>query len=419
MKVLWVTNTIFPDLSEALGKSRPVVGGWMYGLASDLIKYGVELTVATSQLNGDFYRNSLNGINYYLLKGKKPAIWYDNALEAQWKKVIQEINPDIIHIHGTEYGHGLSLLKSLPNLKYVISIQGLISVYARYYTGHIDSKKIQKHRTLRDIIKQDGILDSQKKFEKRGSLVEKKYFKYNNNFIGRTHWDFTHVMTLNEKANYFFCNESLRDSFYVAPKWNKETKNDYTIFLSQAGYPIKGLHQVIEAVSIIKNEYPDIKLRVAGVDITNTSSLKARMALGGYGNYILSLLKKYDLRGDIEFTGFLDEKQMIEEYLKCHVFVCPSSIENSPNSLGEAQILGTPCISSYVGGVPDMIEHSKTGLLYRFEEVEMLAQSIKSIFDNPSLTKKLSTNGKEVARKRHNKEENTKNLIKIYSSIIG
>lgn len=64
---------------------------------------------------------------------------------------------------------------------------------------------------------------------------------------------------------------------------------------------------------------------------------------------------------------------MKQEYLNANVFICPSSLENSPNSLGEAQILGTPCLASYVGGIPDMM-FGNEGYLYRFEEIEMLAE---------------------------------------------
>lgn len=419
MKVLWITNTIFPDLSNVLGNNIPVIGGWMYGLAKDLVLNGINLTVATSRPNMEPYEDDINGIKYFLLKSKKPSTECDHYLGPQWEKVISVLNPDIIHIHGTEYAHGLSLINSCPNQKYVVSIQGLISVYSRYFLGQISIKEIKKNKTLRDFIKNDSLLQAQKKFKNRGQNVEKKYFSLSENFIGRTQWDYDHTKTLNSSISYHFCNESLRDSFYKSKKWDIKTKNNFTIFLSQASYPIKGFHQVIKAINLIKNDFPEIKIRVAGDNILNNHSIKDKIRLGGYAKYIISLLNKFDLHDKIEFTGFLDEEQMIEEYRNCHVFICPSSIENSPNSLGEAQILGTPCIASYVGGVANMVEHEETGLLYRFEEIEMLAQAIKRIFTDKALAKKLSKNGKVEATKRHNRQTNTDRTIEIYSQIIS
>jgi glycosyltransferase involved in cell wall biosynthesis len=108
---------------------------------------------------------------------------------------------------------------------------------------------------------------------------------------------------------------------------------------------------------------------------------------------------------------------MINEYQKAHVFICSSSIENSPNSLGEAQLIGVPCISSYVGGVADMIDESKTGLMYRFEEFEMLSDNIRKIFSDDSLALYLSENGINEATKRHNQQTNLYQTISIYNAI--
>jgi glycosyltransferase involved in cell wall biosynthesis len=75
---------------------------------------------------------------------------------------------------------------------------------------------------------------------------------------------------------------------------------------------------------------------------------------------------------NINFLGILSEEDIIREFQNCNIFICPSSIENSPNSLGEAQLIGIPTISAYVGGIPDMVIHNYSGLLYRYEEIEIL-----------------------------------------------
>jgi len=418
MKILWVTNTIFPDLSKIMKSPPQVVGGWMVSLANDLLLKGVDLTIVTARQNIKKEQTKINGISYYLLETKKPITTLDNSLAEKWKKVISEVQPDVVHIHGTEYAHGLSLMKVCPNLNYVISIQGLISVYARYYRGNVSRKEIKKFRTFRDFIKRDSILQAQTKLELRGEEIEKKYFQLGKHFIGRTQWDYDHTKTLAKYAKYHFCNESLRSSFYASKKWNLNQKQNHSIFLSQAIFPLKGLHQVIKALSLLIHDFPNIKLRVAGSNILKSDTFRDTIAFSGYSNYIRHLIHKFSFQDKVKFMGVLSEKEMIEEYLNCHLFICPSSIENSPNSLGEAQLLGVPCIASYVGGIPDMIEHNETGLLYRFEEVEMLSQSIRQIFTNSSLAEKLSKNGIQVAEERHNKEENAERTKEIYQNIL-
>jgi glycosyltransferase involved in cell wall biosynthesis len=130
------------------------------------------------------------------------------------------------------------------------------------------------------------------------------------------------------------------------------------------------------------------------------------------------MIKKLGLEKNIIFTGILSEEQMVGRFLKSNLFVCPSSIENSPNSVGEAQLLGVPCIGSFVGGMSDMITDEESGLIYRFEETEMLAEKVCRIFSDPSFAKKLSENGRIVAQLRHHKQVNATRLREIYSTIL-
>ena len=253
MKVLWVTNTIFPELAKILGKDAPVLGGWMYGLADDLVEQGVSLSIVTARTNMQPQKCTVNGTNYFLLKANKPITDYDKGLERQWKVIIDEVSPDVIHIHGTEYAHGLALMKACPNLKYVISIQGMTSIISRYYYAGIKLTEIIKNTTPRDIIKGDGIIASKKKFKSRGEKIEKIYLSLAKDIIGRTEWDHDHVKTINPNTNYHFCDETLRDNFYISEKWNINTKCEYSLFLSQAGYPIKGLHKVLEAMNLLNS----------------------------------------------------------------------------------------------------------------------------------------------------------------------
>ncbi|WP_321826997.1 glycosyltransferase family 4 protein [Maribacter dokdonensis] len=417
MKVLWITNTIFPELAQALGQKSPVVGGWMYSLAHDIIRKGVDLSVVTVRPNTQEIHHKIDEIDFYLLEGQKPILQYDSSLENKWKKLISKIKPDVVHIHGTEYAHGLALVKTCPELKVVISIQGMTSIYARYYKGQLTFWQIFKNLTLKDVIRQNSILDAQRKFKKRGEKIEMGYLSQCQHFIGRTQWDFDHVRSINPTATYHFCNESLRNSFYSASKWNLENINRHTLFLSQALYPIKGLHKVLEALQIVRREYPTIQIRIAGMNITKYSSFMDKIRIDGYGNYIRKIIKQNDLQNLVHFTGPLDEKEMVREYLSCHAFICPSSIENSPNSLGEAQLLGVPCIASYVGGIPDMVSHGETGLLYRFEEVEMLAQHIIRLFKDNTLAQSISKAAIKLASLRHNRENNSTKTIAIYNNI--
>ncbi|NTW21504.1 MAG: glycosyltransferase family 4 protein [Nostocales cyanobacterium W4_Combined_metabat2_030] len=415
---MWITNIHFPATCKKLGITLHPGGGWMSSLAMELIRMdGVTLAVGTVYEGNEFQEYSEGGINYYLLPKSKANTQYDKTLEVQWARIVDEFHPNIVHIHGTEFAHGLAFINSCPKQRVVVSIQGLVSVYSEYYYAGIKTLDIVRHITYNDIRRLDTIFRGKRKFRKRGEL-EHDYIRKSNHIIGRTTWDYAHTTKVNPNVEYHFCNEVLRKSFYDSPKWSINHKVDHTIFLSQAGYPIKGFHQVLKAIAIVQDHFPNTKIRVAGVDITKNTTWREKMRISGYGAYLGTLINKLKIKDVVTFTGTLSEEQMVEEYKNAHVFICPSSIENSPNSLGEAQIIGTPCIASFVGGIPDMVKDGESGLLYRFDDYTILAFQILRIFNDENLALTLSINGQVVATKRHNRDIIKSRMLEIYSKII-
>jgi len=420
MKILWITNIILPPACKKLGLPEPVMGGWMYSLLASLIQESdAQFAVATLYSGTELKRIEVDKVIYYLLPNKGTNFTYNPALEIFWQQINQEFNPNIVHLHGTEYAHGLFFLKSCPDVTSVVSIQGLVTVISTlYYYAGISGATIWKNISIRDVLRWDNLFQAKKKMAKRGEN-ERRIIQSANHIIGRTNWDKAHTTFMNSKAEYHFCNEPLRAGFYEN-SWSFDTCEKHTLFVSQSGYPIKGLHQVLKAVWLLKSKYPDIKIKVAGQDITASKTWKEKIRIGGYGSYIKKEIQKLHLEKHIQFIGLLNEKEMINQYLKTNLFVCPSSIENSPNSLGEAQMLGVPLIASYVGGVPDMVEEGVSGFMYRFEEVEMLASAIDKVFSmNKNDLTTLSENERITASERHDKKVITQQMIDTYAKILS
>jgi hypothetical protein len=149
MNILWITNIQFPAVRGRLGLPVEVVGGWMFALASELsFNKQVNMAVSTIYDGVDLKRFVDSDIVYYLLPAGEMKKYYDRSLEKYWVEVINEFKPDIIHIHGTENAHGLACVKACPKQKYVISIQGLLSVYQEYYYAGIKPFQLIRHTTL-------------------------------------------------------------------------------------------------------------------------------------------------------------------------------------------------------------------------------------------------------------------------------
>ena len=423
MRVLWITNIVFPEATAILAGNSTLksTGGWMLGAAEALLGNAPEIELAVASVSNRVNKlEKIQGknITYYVLtSGKKYSLAntrYNKGFEPQWRDVYSDFKPDVVHIHGTENTHGLAYLRACGADNCVVSIQGLMSAYM-YYDYGLKPLQILKNLSLFDIIRCNSILSVKRDFRYR-KRYEEEMIKRVQHIIGRTDWDHSHVWAINPNAQYHFCNETLRKDFYTDECWNDKRCKKHTIFLSQATYPIKGLHQVLKALPLVLRLYPDTVVRIAGRDIVRKpKGLREHYFYSGYGNVIREMIKKNHLENCVCYMGNLDAEQMKQEYLHCNLFISPSTIENSPNSLGEAQLLGVPCLASYVGGTMNMIPSASCGELYRFEETEMLAWKICKMFresDNFDNKKMV-----EEARRRHNREINAQQLLEIYTSV--
>ena len=411
MNVLWISNVTFPEVTKYLTGQEDFrsSGGWMLAAAEHLSQLSeINLNIAcVNQHVDDLVVINGNKITYFVIPYGKGNIKYNPEYEKYWLRINSLIKPDVVHIHGTEFSHGLAYIKACGSSNVVISIQGLKSAISNYYDYGLKWWDIVKNLTLHDFLK-GGIFKQKRQFAQSG-LLEKEMIRNVHSVIGRTTWDKSCVKSINPAVDYYFCNEILRPEFYLSEKWSYDKCVKHTIFLSQASYPVKGLHQVLKALPIVLQKFPDTKVRVAGYDITRCEGLSGFLHYTSYGKLLKSLISKNDLEGKVFFTGSLNADEMVSEYLNCNVFVCPSSIENSPNSLCEAQILGTPHVSSYVGGVPDLMQANQENL-YRYEDVEVLAAKIINVFEN----KAEQVNCISRVKERHSAELNTKQLYHIY-----
>lgn len=417
MNVLWVTNLAIPQIAKDINAEIIPLGGWMVKLADEISSVEtINLTIAfpfSSEIEG-----KVDNINYYgfsLKSGKNISQNIDQE-KIQIKKILEKSLPDVIHIFGTEYRHSYVFAKVCQDLninnKLVVSIQGLLTICAKHFDAYLPYRVIFG-RTPRDFLK-GSVADGRKKFL-RGALLERETLRISSSVIGRTEWDQECTYLINPKRNYFFNNEMLRDSFYRSKKWNLNDCCEHRIFMSQSVLPYKGLHIAIEALHLLKSDFPDICLHIAG----RNYATKKKWKLSYFECYIVNLIEKYGLTDNIKFMGILNEEEMCCEYLQAHVFVSASSIENSPNSVCEAMYLGTPVVSSLTGGIANLLEHENSGYLYQPDAPYMLAHYIRRVFDDNKKTLSISEEEIKRAETRHEPNRIISDLLGIYKEING
>ena len=110
---------------------------------------------------------------------------------------------------------------------------------------------------------------------------------------------------------------------------------------------------------------------------------------------------------------------MRQAYLEADVFLLPSCCENSPNSLGEAMLLGLPCVAAAVGGIPSMLENGREGLLYGDAlDDKALADAVLRILQSADGGMALGRAARARALQTHDAARNARELEQIYKTIL-
>ena len=415
MKLLWLCNSI-PGVIRAhkTGKAAGAVN-WVDHVLSDLRQQGHELRILC---RGGEAVGILDDKCSYRCFGEELSHRYHPELEALFRVELRSFKPDVIHSWGVEYDHCLAMVNAaeaegmLPRM--VASIQGLCAVLSEHYTDGIP-EKVVKGSTLRDRIRKDDLSAQREKFRLRGEM-EKEAVQKLHHVIGRTGWDRMHTAQWNPEITYHFCNETLREAFYEG-SWDYTACRKHRIFAPGCGYPIKGFHLLLEAFAEVVKVYPDATLAVPGGSFF-PGDLKARLRQGSYERYLTSLATQYGVADKIEFLGKLSAEGMKLAYLEANAFVLPSTMENSPNSLGEAMLLGVPCVAADVGGVRDLVEKGREGLIYPSADTAKLAEHVKTVFAMEEKAAAMGLEAQAHAKKTHDPEKNLQDLIRIYEEIM-
>lgn len=414
MKVLWFTST--PSLSSDFLNNTSVGCSWIGALEGELIKVPyIELAIAFAINNSKIKPFTLSKTKYYPVDVYSPKNTL-GKLKSRWNKrihdvediqpylnIIEDFKPDVIHIFGTEEVYGL--IASKTKIPCIIHIQGnLISCINKWYSG-ITELEVIKYSNKWIFLKGYGIIHDYI-INKKASKREERIFQGCRYFMGRTDWDKRITSILAPTAQYFHCDEILRPEFYLT-QWTPSAETDKFIITTIIRNNIyKGLESIFECKRILNSLSLTKKIIWNIIGITQKDEIS------------IILEKKHKItfkEMDVQLLGPLKQHKLISEMLKSDVFIHPSHIDNSPNSVCEAMLLGMPVISTYAGGIPSIIENNKEGLLVQDGDPYALSGAILELYKNKENATNLGINARKRALERHDSKNILANLVKIYS----
>ena len=342
-----------------------------------------------------------------IVRGLRNWAGYDDESHqiAAALQVVDEFKPDLIHVHGTENPFGL--LRRTTSIPMVISLQGLMIPSSRAYYRGLKIPDIARLFFSKYFVKGGGEIRGYRRMC-RYAIREREIMLINNAFIGRTEWDRAFQEVLSPQAEYFHCDEVIRPIFYQK-KWQWEKSRRGTIFSTSSEMIFKGTETLLEAIRLLRQMgYSDIKARIAGVpDKGEVSAFYRRKA------------KQYDVEDAIIWLGRLNAEQLLDELLQTSLFVYPTHIDNSPNSLVEAMLVGVPCVATFVGGIPSLMRNEIEGWLVPDSDAFSLAGKITFALEHPDLCIKMGQNARARSIVRNDPAAIAGKMAEIYKQIAG
>jgi glycogen(starch) synthase len=181
-------------------------------------------------------------------------------------------------------------------------------------------------------------------------------------------------------------------------------KGKTTIFFAGRMEKRKGIHLCGEIAEAILRKH-DVAFVFAGQDL-----------FGYMENTLLPQLKQQDLRGSVHYLGKLDLPELRSCVRASDIFVLPSLWENCPYSCLEAMAARCAVVSSDQGGMPELIEHGRNGLLANAGDPASYVTQLEKVIEDPQLRERLGAAARQSVEQRYTCDRIARLTTKVYEA---
>lgn len=408
MKVLWLSNIAFSS------QKLKATASWLQPMAEQLAKSVEMVNVSDGQVNKPTV-STLNKIKQWVIPFHATCYGQEASEETclQVQRIIDEEKPDLVHLWGTEKYWASIYRKGYIHVPTILDIQGLLAPYTDYYYGGLSWKEIIKSIHLKEVLMPWRTLFHKREvFRKRGicetrNIKSFKYIAYQSQWV-KNYLSYTHPSAL-----LFPTKIILRKGFYESEKWGyKKTDAPVVFSTCSAAVSYKGMHIVIKAIALLKQQYPHIKLKLAGnINVGNK-------LLDGYSVFLNNLIKKHGLQENVIYLGSLDETQIIENLQHANACVIPSFVETYCLAFAESMMVGTPTIASYAGAMPELAVNGEEALFYNSMDYYSCAALIDKVIQDKKLAEHLSEKGRIRRMKENDITAVVSRQVEIYKEVL-
>ena len=340
----------------------------------------------------------------YGSKLKALDVIYSKDNYKKMEEAIKEFRPDVIHFNNFQRQLSASVVEAgwnakIPMIFTAHDMEAVCPNKDMLYNGRICDDCITKG--YMSCIKKKCIKNS--KLKSILGVIEMKYYK-----LHSIYEKFNYIVSPSEFMKKCLLNGGVKNqnievihNFSNATNCNNEINGDYIFYFGRISKE-KGIFNLIGAVK----KCEEVKLLIAGT--------------GPEEEKIKKYIKENKMESRVVLLGYLNQDEIRERIEKCRFVVIPSIwYENCPYSIIETLEIGKPIIASEIGGIPEIVENEKNGLLYRYDSVDDLADKINELYYNQEKINKMKEESKNKFKMEHTEDVYYQKIMKIYKNAIG
>jgi len=411
MKILWFEVTTPSHYTN----QNMVIGGWQDSLERIVRTCNdIELYIAFESAYPQ-ERKNVDGVKYIPIyldytkeeQKRKNKTWEVNAqkLIPAMKKIVEEIQPSLIQVFGTEWPFGL--IAAHTDIPVVVHIQGAMAPYnnALFPPGYNFFNVLQEIGWTK--LSKLSKAWNNYQFDLSRSVIDENVWHVVPNYMGRTDWDKALSSVMHPGRTYFHVEEALRPQFTTGKiTWSIPSPQQKLKLISTGCSNFwKGPDMMIKTAALLTKLGIDFEWNVAGYmpnDIRRIVEKKEKLSFKD---------------NHINILGYIAPEELLNYLCNSTLYVHTAYVENSPNSICEAQCIGIPIVSTNVGGISTLVRHEETGLLVPANDPWQMAAAIISLSHDRKKMEEFSERGKNIAMKRHDDEHIKTQLLEVYQTL--
>ena len=294
-------------------------------------------------------------------------------------KELARIKPDIVHGQGTEAEYALTAVTS--SFPHVITFHGIMDRVQRVTPPPLFSLSHVPRWTEKYVVR------------KAQNVIS----------ISQDVEDFLHERK--SPARSFRIPNAMAPCFFDVSA-ERRTGGQFAILYVGAIQPRKGLMYLVEALARLRDSFPDsLTLRVVG------------SSNDGYKQSVIERAAVLKVDRQIEWLGVQQEPHVAQELARSDLLVLPSFWENMPMCIGEALAAAVPVVSTRVAGIPNWVDHGKTGLLVKPGDSVELADAIGRLLRDEPLRHAMGVAGRARATAEYLPQVVAAKTLAVYETI--